>query len=236
MKYRGRTRVVAGAAIAAVALVGLVGLVVGWGGGAVTSAQACVAGTTVTTVANAAVGRSAAAIAAEPLSPEEQEALIYLREEEKLAHDMYVVLYEKWGTRVFKNISASEARHTASVKSLLDTYGLTDPVGSNAIGVFDNEELQELFDTLVSQGSVSKAAALQVGVAIETKDIEDLERLIALTTHSDIEQVAQNLLDGSQESSGRLQQEPLRISACSSLSLGGQIGEDAVREQFRTPR
>lgn len=142
-------------------------------------------------------GHPAADVAAGPLSQEEQEALIYLREEEKLAHDVYVTLYEKWGTRVFDNISASETKHMASMKSLLDNYGLADPVGDNGIGVFAEPELQQLFDALISQGNASEAEALKVGVAIETKDIEDLERLIALTTHSDIKDVAANLLDGS---------------------------------------
>jgi len=144
-------------------------------------------------------GHPAADVEAGPLSQEEQEALLFLREEEKLAHDVYVTLYEKWGTRVFDNISRSELRHMDSMKSLLDNYGLADPIGSNEVGVFTDPALQTLFDTLVAQGSASEAEALKAGVAVETKDIADLEALIALTTHSDIKEVAQNLLDGSRK-------------------------------------
>ncbi len=142
-------------------------------------------------------GHPSADIQAAPLTDEDTEALIYLREEEKLAHDVYTVLYEEWGTKVFDNISRSESRHMASMKTLVDSYGLADPVGANEVGVFSNEELQSLFDTLVAQGRTSETEALKVGVAIENKDIGDLERLIASTTHDDIAQVAQNLLDGS---------------------------------------
>jgi len=144
-------------------------------------------------------GHPVADVEAGPLSQEEQEALLFLREEEKLAHDVYVTLYEKWGTRVFDNISRSELRHMDSMKSLLDNYGLADPIGSNEVGVFTDPALQTLFDTLVAQGSASEAEALKAGVAVETKDIADLEALIALTTHSDIKEVAQNLLDGSRK-------------------------------------
>ena len=144
-------------------------------------------------------GHPVADVEAGPLSQEEQEALLFLREEEKLAHDVYVTLYEKWGTRVFDNISRSELRHMDSMKSLLDNYGLADPIGSNEVGVFTDPELQTLFDALVAQGSASEAEALKAGVAVETKDIADLEALIALTTHSDIKEVAQNLLDGSRK-------------------------------------
>lgn len=87
-----------------------------------------------------------------PLSQEEQTALLYLREEEKLAHDVYVTLYEKWGTRVFDNLSSSELRHMESMRSLLDSYGLADPVRNDTIGVFTDSELQALYDSLVAQG------------------------------------------------------------------------------------
>lgn len=163
-----------------------------------------VAGGTDTTTAGAGTttsstdsSRPAMDHTAESLSVEEQEALLYLAEEEKLAHDVYIVLYEKWGTRVFDNISDSETKHMSSVQSLLQNYGLTDPVASTEAGVFANAELQELYETLITQGSASRAEALKVGVAIETKDIEDLEGLLALTDRSDIEEVARNLLSGS---------------------------------------
>ena len=204
MRVRRESAIVLGAAVA---LVVVVGLLSGCGGETETTAAA-VAGASVTTIGPASATPTTATnpegshptadLTAGPLGQEEAEALLYLREEEKLAHDVYVTLYEKWGTRVFDNISASEARHMASMKSLLDNYGLADPIGADEIGVFTNQELQRLFDTLVAQGSVSEAEALKVGVAIETKDIEDLERLIALTSHSDVEEVAENLLRGSQ--------------------------------------
>lgn len=156
---------------------------------------------TIPTAQNSIVTAGAAAAATDTpgptLSNEEREALLYLREEEKLAHDVYAVLYEKWETKVFANIQASESRHMARVKTLLERYGLEDPVQTEEIGVFANEELKQLFDSLVAQGSASEAESLKVGIAIENKDIEDLERLIASTTHSDIAGLAQNLLEGS---------------------------------------
>jgi hypothetical protein len=192
----------------AIAFVLAVGLVAGCSGEAETSSTvetdagvtttAVAAATTSTTSDGADYSHPAADVAAGPLSQQEEAALIYLREEEKLAHDVYLTLYEKWGTRVFSNISASETKHMASMKSLLDNYGLADPISTDEIGVFTDQELQRLFDTLVAQGSVSEAEALKVGVIIETKDIEDLESLVALTSHSDVKEVAENLLRGSQ--------------------------------------
>jgi len=145
-------------------------------------------------------GEPGAALAALPvgeLSADEVAGLLYMREEEKLAQDVYLTLYEQWGTTVFQNIANSETTHTESVRTLLERYSLEDPAAGNARGVFTNAELQALYDQLVAQGSESLSSALRVGAAIEEIDILDLEERLAQTTQPDIVQVYQNLMDGS---------------------------------------
>lgn len=124
--------------------------------------------------------------------------LVFLREEEKLARDVYTALYAEWKISAFCNIAISESRHMASVKTLLDRYELMDPSAVDEPGVFANTELQTLYDQLVTQGSQSLQEALKVGVSIETLDIGDLEELISVSTRADVKNVAQNLLRGSQ--------------------------------------
>jgi hypothetical protein len=131
------------------------------------------------------------------LSPEEAAGLIFMREEEKLAHDVYVAMYDLWGLSVFQNIARSEQAHTDAVKKLLDRYGLPDPAAGNAAGVFDNPDLQALYDSLAAQGSASLADALKVGAAIEEIDILDLEERLAQADNADIRQVYDNLERGS---------------------------------------
>lgn len=130
------------------------------------------------------------------LSAEETEALLFMREEEKLAHDVYLALYEKWGLPTFQNIASSEQAHTESVKTLLDRYGLDDPAAAQA-GVFTNPELQALYTELVSRGSQSLAEAIKVGAAIEEIDILDLQERLRQTDNADIQRVFNNLLKGS---------------------------------------
>ena len=130
------------------------------------------------------------------LSPEEAGALAFMREEEKLAHDVYLTLYDQWGLAVFQNIAASEQTHITSVQVLLDRYGLVDPASAQA-GVFTNPDLQALHDQLIAQGSQSLAEALKVGGAIEEIDILDLQARLAQTDQADIVQVFNNLLSGS---------------------------------------
>jgi hypothetical protein len=131
------------------------------------------------------------------LSRAEEDAVLFMREEEKLARDVYLALYDTWGTGVFQNIAASEARHMASVLTLIERYSLTDPA-SDQLGVFTNTELQAAYTNLVTKGSASLSAALEVGVAVEKLDIEDLETHLAESAHADITRVFQNLLNGSE--------------------------------------
>ncbi len=142
------------------------------------------------------LGQTALLAAPGELSAEESAALLYMREEEKLAHDVYVTLYAQWGLPLFQNISQSEQAHTDAVKALLDRYGLSDPALGD-VGVFTNPDLQALYNDLVAQGSASLADALKVGAAIEEIDILDLQEDLSLTDNADIQQIFTNLLNGS---------------------------------------
>ena len=149
----------------------------------------------VTPPANVAVQ---AIVAPATISPEEAADLQFMREEEKLAHDVYVTLYEKWGLRVFANISRSEQQHTEAVAYLLDRYDISDPAAGNDLGTFTDAKLQALYDQLVAQGSESVADALKVGAAIEEIDILDLQERLAATDNAAIERVYNSLLAGSE--------------------------------------
>ncbi len=143
-------------------------------------------------------GSSALSLPASDLSDEEAQGLLYMREEEKLAHDVYITLYNQWHSQVFSNISRSEQMHMDMVLGLIDKYGLDDPAAGKGLGEFTNPELQALYDKLVAQGSQSLADALKVGAAIEEIDILDLQARLAQTDNADIQQVYQNLMAGSE--------------------------------------
>lgn len=123
--------------------------------------------------------------------------LRFMREEEKLARDVYRALGERWGLRPFHNISRSEQGHMDAVLALIDRYGIADPVGANPPGVFVDEGLQALHDALVEQGRASEIDALKVGARIEELDIADLRAALARTAGADIRTLWQNLEKGS---------------------------------------
>lgn len=127
----------------------------------------------------------------------EIEYLLFMREEEKLARDVYIVMYEEWGIPVFNNISKSEQSHMDAMKVLLDKYGLKDPVGDNGVGEFKNEDLQSLYEDLVALGSQTSLDGLEVGGLIEEVDIEDIAVAIENTDRRDIQRTYESLLCGS---------------------------------------
>lgn len=131
------------------------------------------------------------------LTQEEIDGLLWMREEEKLARDVYLTLYEMYGLQIFQNIASSEQMHMDAVLSLLEKYGIEDPA-VDEVGVFTNPELQALYDQLIAMGSQSVEDALKVGALIEETDIKDLEEWIAKTDNADIIQVYENLMAGSE--------------------------------------
>lgn len=138
-----------------------------------------------------------AQLSPETLSEDEAAGLLFMREEEKLAHDVYTTLYATWQLPVFQNIARSEQTHSDAVLGLLTRYGLDDPTIGLGEGEFADPTLQSLYDQLVAQGNASLEAALRVGAAIEEIDILDLEERLAQTDEADIIRVYNNLLAGS---------------------------------------
>jgi len=124
--------------------------------------------------------------------------LEYMREEEKLARDVYLTLFDFWGLGVFSNIAASEQIHTDAVRAKIEKYNLVDPVTDDTVGVFVNHDLQVLYDALIEQGSRSEEEALWVGCAIEEIDIIDIQEAIDRAEHRDIARTYQNLMLGSE--------------------------------------
>jgi hypothetical protein len=157
-------------------------------------------------LALACLGSMAAAlpVAAQSLAPGVAETMQYMREEEKLAHDVYLHFSGIYGglapgSKIFYHITESEQRHTEAVLGLLNLFGVEDPAVGLGPGEFADDSLQELYYTLVNVGGTDYEAALGVGVLIERKDITDILEAITLSAaYPEIVKVYSNLLTGSE--------------------------------------
>lgn len=127
---------------------------------------------------------------------DELEMLLHMKEEEKLARDVYKSLYEKWGIQIFLNISNAEETHLNAVIFLLQNYG-EEHTSIGEPGIFSNPVFQELYAELISKGSESLQAALETGALIEEMDIKDLEEYLQIITNENIVMVFENLQKGS---------------------------------------
>jgi len=143
----------------------------------------------------AVLGGSEAAVTS-PASLEE--GILLMREEEKLARDVYLAMYEKWGIKTFANIARSEQQHMDAVALLLKSKGMDDPVANAAVGEFTNPKIAALYDELIALGNTSAIDALTVGAIIEDLDIYDLQELLAETDDADTVRVYSALLRGSE--------------------------------------
>lgn len=130
------------------------------------------------------------------LTDSEITSLQFMREEEKLAHDVYTYFNQKYNLNMFNNISSSEQTHMNAVLSLMEKYGVTD-IASTEFGVFTNPALQTLYNDLIAQGNLSLVDALVVGATIEDVDIRDLTVAVAATDKVDIANVYEMLTCGS---------------------------------------
>jgi hypothetical protein len=132
------------------------------------------------------------------LSNAEAQSIIFMREEEKLARDVYTELYKSYLDSIFINIAASEQTHTDAVSSLIIRYKLNDPMAVDVDGEFENSELQIIYDSLIASGAISLLEGLYVGARVEELDIYDIERLTKIIVdNSDIVLIYNNLLKGS---------------------------------------
>ncbi len=146
--------------------------------------------------------------------------LVFMREEEKLARDVYLALGTMYPDSViFGKIDDSEQRHTMSVKDMIEKYGHEDPNTNDNIGIYTGEDygwyFTEKYNLLVERASISELEAMYVGAFIEELDMMDINQCPKVivetdngindvtecgkiyTDNSDIVKLYDSLLDGS---------------------------------------
>jgi len=142
-----------------------------------------------------------------PLSDNESGWILFMAEEEQMSHDLYSRWAGMYAVPVFSNIADAETTHAAEVRLLVDRYGLSGNRIGNASAGYTNPEIQALYTTLAVQGDASLTGAFEAGVAIETRDIADLDTAMAGTTRPDILQVYSFLKQGSENHLGAFQRQ-----------------------------
>ena len=145
----------------------------------------------------AGTGAGLTNVASGTLTATQKAELAAMAEEEKLAHDLYVVFAEKYGIP-FSRITNAETRHLEAVRIVLERYAITDPTAGKAAGTFTTANTQQLYDKLLAQGTASVEGAKAAARIVESTDITDLKAAATGVTAPDVSQVYKNLLAASQ--------------------------------------
>lgn len=161
---------------------------------------------------------------AHALTETEAESVLFMKQEEKLARDVYTHFATLYDIPVFSNIASAEQRHMDSVDYLIQANGLADTAPEGA-GSFTIPELADLYPQLIAKGEQSLLDALEVGVLIEETDIEDLEIELQEATDTTLISIYNRLLRGSNN----------HLNAFNNaIASGGEIAETpALRMQGR---
>jgi len=145
------------------------------------------------------------------LTQELKDSLAYMGNEERLAHDVYLNLYDYHNANnndeiiQLQNIATrSETRHIGIVQDLVRQYNLSandltivdEPVANSSVsqedmprGKYDVAKIQELYDTLYAKGVQSRQDALEVGCMVEVTDIDDLDKYIGYAQNANAEDI-----------------------------------------------
>jgi hypothetical protein len=137
---------------------------------------------------------------AQVATDKEKASVLRMREEEKMARDVYMVMNEKWDHQVYSHISESEIYHMSQMKLWVDKFNLDDPVTQNndKRGVFTDQSLQKLYNELTASGLQSKEAAFRAGAKVEEVDILDLKAALAETSNADLQSTYKYLIHASE--------------------------------------
>ncbi len=146
------------------------------------------------------------------LTQEVVDSLAYMGNEERLAYDVYTVLYNYHngrGTEIkqLQNIPKAERSHVGIVQDIIQKYDINtknlsdvaNPVADKNVafedmptGKYDVTHVQELYDMLYDKGIASSRAALEVGCMVEVTDVDDLDKYIEQAEASN----ATDIVDG----------------------------------------
>ncbi len=129
------------------------------------------------------------------LSADEIEFLYAVREDEKLARDVYTQFLTKFNLKTFSNIAKAEATHISAVEKLFYFYSIAYPA-VGPVGEFNDSSRKAYYDNLINRGTTA-LEAFKATAYLEEKDIADYTTVLVNIQNPNIKMVIENLIKGS---------------------------------------
>ncbi|MDZ4059371.1 MAG: DUF2202 domain-containing protein, partial [Bacteroidales bacterium] len=129
------------------------------------------------------------------LTANEIEFLYAVREDEKLARDVYTYFFDKFELAPFSRIAKAEANHIAAVERLLYFYSITYPA-VGPVGEFKDGDRKAYYESLINKGDTA-LEAYKATAYLEEKDVADYTLVLGSIQNPNIKMVIENLIKGS---------------------------------------
>lgn len=134
--------------------------------------------------------------ATSPLTADEIEFLYAMREDEKLARDLYAYFWTRYPTAPqIQRISKAEESHIAAIETVLDYYEISYPAMS-APGVFEDSTRQALYDELALK-SETMLEAFQTMAFVEDRDLFAYKMVQSQITNANLSLLIENMIKAS---------------------------------------
>jgi hypothetical protein len=125
------------------------------------------------------------------LTADEIEFLYAVREDEKVARDLYAAFFEKYKLKAFENLSKAEINHIRAVELLMDYYEIEYPEAGD-YGKFTDPARQQLYDSLLLKGETA-LEAFKVMAQLEEDNIVSYLKVLEDIDNDNIGIVIENL-------------------------------------------
>lgn len=131
-----------------------------------------------------------------PLTADEIEFLFAMREDEKVAIDLYTAFATQYPTATqFSRIAAAEATHIAVAETVLGYYEVTYPA-LGAAGVFADAERQAQYQELLAKATTLQAA-FEAMATLEEENIAAYKAVEANITNANLKLIVSNMIKAS---------------------------------------
>lgn len=147
------------------------------------------------------------------LSADEIEFQFALREDEKMARDLYTVFAAKYSTAPqIDRIAAAENSHIACVEAVLDYYEISYPAMTAAAGLFEDAKRQAIYNELADKsGTLLEVYATMA--AVEEESVSAYKSVQSEITNENIALVITNMIKASSNH--------LKAAVCQIIAGGG---------------
>ncbi len=103
-----------------------------------------------------------------------------LYEYEKLKKDVYSTFDDIWDSDDLKELEKSAEDSMDDIEKIFDENDLELPVLSDGTGVFENQELEDTYDSIITDGENSLEDAITESFNLDNNDFKSLEDILNL--------------------------------------------------------